>query len=324
MDAAVPWWYAMLNHSAPPPSLFAHLRPTNTRGALIVTAGCLVTGLAMVLSARAGWLGWALGQTALAIVLVHWFTVLHEAGHRTLFRSRRLNTVAGYLAGFVAIIPFRTWVRVHGRHHKWTGWQDLDPTAAGLVRDDLSQLQRTIVNVCWRCWIPLFSILYRLENYWNLRRLGVMFPGRDDRAAMLVNASLQLASYALVIVLLGPWFVLNGCIGGLVLSLMLEDLLLLSQHTQVPVQLSHGHTVSPVPAIEQATFTRSLRLPPWVSALLLHFDAHELHHMYPFVPGYHLRRVPYQPPNEIGWFAWLRASKRIDGVALLFQLKADH
>jgi len=314
----------MSNHSAPPPSSFAHLRPTNGRGALILTAGCLVTALAVVLSARSGWVGWALGQTALAIVLVHWFTVLHEAGHRTLFRSRRLNTAAGYLAGFVAMIPFRAWLRVHARHHKWTGWQDLDPTAEGLVRDDLSSLQRTIVNVCWRCWIPLFSILYRLENYWNLRRLAVMFPQRDDRTAMLVNASLQLAAYAVVVALVGPMFVLNGFVAGLVLSLMLEDLLLLSQHTQVPVQLSRGHTVSPVPAIEQAAFTRSLRLPPWASALLLHFDAHELHHMYPFVPGYHLRRVEYRPPNEIGWWAWLRASKRIDGVTLLFQLKADH
>jgi hypothetical protein len=45
--------------------------------------------------------------------------------------------------------------------------------------------------------------------------------------------------------------------------------------------------------------------------------------MYPFVPGYHLRRVAYQPPNEVGWWQWLRASKRVDGVTLLFQLKAD-
>jgi omega-6 fatty acid desaturase (delta-12 desaturase) len=318
----------MSNHHAPPPSSLAHLRPTNLRGALIVTTGCTVTALAIVLSARAGWLGWALGQTVLAVVLVHWFTVLHEAGHRTLFRSRRLNTIAGYVAGFVAMIPFRTWIRVHGRHHKWTGWQDLDPTAEGLVRDDLSWLQRAIVNVCWRFWIPLFSILYRIENYWYLRRLAVMFPDRADRTAMRANAVIQLAAYALALgvgaVLAGPVFVLKGIVAGVVLSLMLEDLLLLSQHTQVPVQLSRGHVVTPVAAIDQAMFTRSLRLPSWASALLLHFDAHELHHMYPFVPGYHLRRVVYHPPNEIGWWQWLRASKRVDGVTLLFQLKADH
>ena len=59
----------------------------------------------------------------------------------------------------------------------------------------------------------------------------------------------------------------------------------------MPQNVSHGAAVRPFPAIEQEPFTRSLRLPRVASALLLHFDAHELHHMYPFVPGYHLRRI---------------------------------
>ena len=99
---------------------------------------------------------------------------------------------------------------------------------------------------------------------------------------------------------------------------VVEDLLLLSQHAHVPQNVSAGSPVSPVPAVGQEIFTRSLRLPRWVSALLLHFDAHELHHMYPFVPGYHLRRIPYQPSHEIGWWEWVRVSKRLRGVVLLF------
>jgi acyl-lipid omega-6 desaturase (Delta-12 desaturase) len=313
----------MSTHHAPSPSSLAHLRPTNARGALVLGVGCAATVGATALSAQGGWAGWIAGQVVLAVAFVHWFTVLHEAGHRTLFRSRRANAFAGTLAGFLALIPYRSWVRVHGRHHKWTGWQDLDPTAATLVREDLSWMKRTIVNVCWRFWIPAFSILYRLENYWKLPRLAAMFPDRADRRAMLVNVVLQVTAYALVIAMAGPAFLVKTVLCALVLSLMLQDLLLLSQHTQVPVQLSRGKTVPPVPAIDQALYTRSLRLPRWASALLLHFDAHELHHMYPFVPGYHLRRVGYQPPNEVGWWQWLRASKRVDGVTLLFQLRAD-
>lgn len=315
----------MSNHPAPapPPASFAHLRPTNRRGALALGLACTATAGAIALAARGGWAGWIAGQMILAVAFVVWFTMLHEAGHRTLFRSRRANAVAGTLAGFLALIPYRSWVRVHGRHHKWTGWQDLDPTAASLVRTDLSLTKRTIVNVCWRFWIPSFSILYRLENYWKLRRLAVMFPDRADRRAMRLNAAMQLAAYALVIALAGPAFLAKTVLAGLVLSLMLQDLLLLSQHTQVPVRLAEGRTVTPVPAIDQARFTRSLRLPSWASVLLLHFDAHELHHMYPFVPGYHLRQVAYQPPNEVGWWQWLRVAKRVDGVTLLFQLRAD-
>jgi omega-6 fatty acid desaturase (delta-12 desaturase) len=313
----------MIDHTAPAPASLSHLRPTNGRGLVVFAAALAATALAILLSARGGWAAWAAGQIILGVALVHWFTLLHEAGHRSLFRSRRLNVAAGVVAGYLAMIPYRSWVRVHGRHHKWTGWQDLDPTAAGLVRDDLTRLQRAIVNTCWRFWIPLFSILYRLENYWNLGRLARMFPGPEDRRAMLINTSVQLAVYALVVAVAGPTFLIKVALAGVVLSLMLEDLLLLSQHTHVPTQLSGGRTVPPVPAIEQAPFTRSLRLPAWVSALLLHFDAHELHHMYPFVPGYHLRRIPYAPPNEVGWLQWLRASKRIRGVTLLFHSRQE-
>ena len=79
------------------------------------------------------------------------------------------------------------------------------------------------------------------------------------------------------------------------LTLMTQDLLLLSQHTHVPQHVSNGEAVKPFPCLEQEPFTRSLRLPRLASRFLLHFDAHELHHMYPFVPGYNLRRIPYPP-----------------------------
>jgi fatty acid desaturase len=314
----------MASHTAPAPATLTHLRPTNGRGFLVFAAAIATTAGAIALSLLGGWPGWVAGQIILGVVLVHWFTLLHEAGHRTLFRSRRLNVATGIVAGYFAVIPYRSWVRVHGRHHKWTGWQDLDPTAEGLVRDDLSWLQQAVVNVCWRFYIPLFSVLYRLENYWNFGRLARMFPTRVDRRAMAINAALQLAIYALLLAIVGPVLAIKAALAGVLISLMLEDLLLLSQHTHVPTQLSEGRPVPPVPAIDQSLFTRSLRLPAWVSAILLHFDAHELHHMYPFVPGYHLRRIPYAPPNEVGWLQWLRFSKGIRGVTLLFHSRQEN
>jgi fatty acid desaturase len=52
--------------------------------------------------------------------------------------------------------------------------------------------------------------------------------------------------------------------------------------------------------------------------MILHFDAHELHHMFVRVPGYRLRRIHYRPANEVGWWQWLRAAKRLTGVEFLF------
>lgn len=279
----------------------------------------LATAAGVALSTLGGWIAWAAGQILLSLVLVQWFVILHECGHETLFRSRRLNSIAGRVAAFFALIPYHSWTRVHGRHHKWTGWQDLDPTTESLVPRPLGRVERFLVNTCWRLWIPLFSVLYRLTNYWNVPRLFALFPAARDRRAILRDAVLLLGAWVALTVLAGPALLVRAAGAAILLSLILEDLLLLSQHTHVPQHVSHGAAVKPFPALEQEPFTRSLRLPPLASALVLNFDAHELHHMYPFVPGYHLRRIPYTPDNEIGWWRWVSRAKRLRGDVLLFQ-----
>jgi omega-6 fatty acid desaturase (delta-12 desaturase) len=281
---------------------------------------CVALTLAGVwLSLRPALVPWIAGQILTAAALLQWFVLLHECGHDTLFRSRRWNRLVGPVAGALAFIPFASWRRVHGRHHKWTGWQDLDPTAAALAPRERPRAVRAVVNACWRLWIPLFSCVYRVENYWNLPRLFRMFPAARERRALTL-AILSLATlYSVIIAVAGAGTCARVAGLAVLLSFVAEDVLLLSQHAHVPQRVSHGAPVRPHPAPEQEVFTRSLRLPAWASAWLLHFDAHELHHMYPFVPGYRLRAIGYEPVNEIGWWQWVRRAKQLRGEVLLFQ-----
>lgn len=311
------------SEAAPYPADLTHLRPTDAAGTRIVAIASAGTLLGLVLSFAGGWGMWLCGQALLAVMLVQWFVILHECGHETLFRTRRWHAAVGQIAATFSLIPYHSWTRVHGRHHKWTGWQDLDPTTESLVPRPLGRVERVLMNACWRLWIPLFSVLYRVTNYWNIPRLLRMFPKASDRRAIVRDTALLLALYGLIIVVFGPAAMLRACALALVLSLAMEDLLLLSQHTHVPQHVSHGAPVKPFPAIEQEPFTRSLRLPPLASAFVLHFDAHELHHMYPFVPGYHLRRIPYSPENEIGWWRWVSRAKQLRGDVLLFQNRLE-
>jgi omega-6 fatty acid desaturase (delta-12 desaturase) len=305
--------------AAPTPADLTHLRPTDAAGLRVIAVALGGTALALLLSFGAGWKMWVAGQTLLGLLLVQWFVILHECGHETLFKTRKWHAIAGRLAATFSLIPYHSWTRVHGRHHKWTGWQDLDPTTESLTPRVRGWAERVLVNLCWRFWIPLFSVAYRVTNYWNISRLFRIFPKSADRRAIATDAGLLLAFYAAVIVLLGPGLTFRGFGVALLISLVIEDLLLLSQHTHVPQHVSGGGTVKPFPAIEQEPFTRSLRLPRAASAFVLHFDAHELHHMYPFVPGYHLRRIDYTPANEIGWWKWVRGAKRVPADVLLYQ-----
>ena len=307
-------------HPAPPdPFELHHLKPTNTAGCVCLggTLVATITGLGLSSLGGPGW--WLAGQVLLAAALVHWFIVLHECGHGTLFRTAWANASAGQIAGVFSLIPFESWKRVHNRHHKWTGWQDVDPTTALLAAPPASRAARTLVNVCWKCWIPLFSIIYRVNNFWNLRRLLGLFRAREVQRRVLVNAAAVAALYLVVAVVLGPAAVLRAFGLATVLALMAEDVLLISQHTHVPMGRSHGREVDPYRAIDQERFTRSLRLPNWLSRLSLHFDAHELHHMYPFVPGYRLGQIAYTPSNEVSWWRWIPLARAVPGEVLLFQ-----
>lgn len=314
-----------MSSDASPPSTkqVAHLAATDSTGLLWFSCALALSASGTFLALRPEWWFWLAGELLLASAFVQWFVLLHECGHRMLFRRAPLNTLAGHIAGFFSIIPFEAWKRVHGRHHKWTGWQDLDPTTAALTPRPLSLFERVLINICWRCWIPLFATLYRLTNFWNPLRLWKMFPAPAVRRSLFLNLAILVLVYAGLSWAISPSLLLRVAGLALLLAFMIEEILLLSQHTHVPMGLSHGEPVTAHPPLEQQPFTRSLRLPPWISRLLLHFDAHELHHMYPFVPGYRLLEIPHTPGNEVPWWRWIPAARAVPGEVFFFQNR-DH
>ena len=286
--------------------------------------GLLYTGLAVALSGiglaaalnDTLWV-WIAGQLVLALALVEWFVILHECGHRTLFRSRWMNQLVGAIAAFIVVIPYTAWRHVHARHHVWTGWQDRDITTETLVPRKLARWERWAINAAWRTWMPLFSVLYRVQNFWNTRRLAKFLEAGLVRRIRIEN-SFFLTGYIALVVWLGPGylFMMGGL--ALLLALAIEDILLLSQHTHMPTRIAGSARVPLLSPRDQQACTRSLRLPRWLSWMLLHFDAHELHHMYVRVPGYRLRALSIQTPNEVSWWRWLRAAKKLSGVDFLF------
>jgi acyl-lipid omega-6 desaturase (Delta-12 desaturase) len=293
------------------------LAPSDTMGAAHVGIALLLGVLSVFLGQAAVWWQWLLGQLLFALSFLQWFVLLHEAGHLTLFRSRSLNWIAGYVAAFLALIPFTAWRHVHARHHRWTGWQDLDATTESLVPRPLAAWEQRAINFAWRTGLPVFSLIYRVQNYWNVWRLRRFLSERVLHRMRVENA-LYLAPYIALIAWVGPATILATCGLGLFLGLVVQDPLLLSQHTHIPQRLAANARARPFSAFEQQAFTRSLRLPAWLSWLILHFDAHELHHMYVRVPGYRLRNIAYRPSNEQNWWTWLRVVKKMPGCVFLF------
>lgn len=310
-----------MDQSGASPNLdLAALKPRDAWGWFYALLASSCTGVAILLSLRPEIFAWIAGQILLSLALLQWFALLHEAGHKTLFRTAALNKFWGYLAGFWALIPFDCWKLIHARHHYWTGWQDLDATTATLVPRRLHWLERAIVIICWWTWMPLFSTLYRLHNYWHLPRLFRYFRDSRQRVRLTSNVLVYLAAYVALAFGIGLQRSAELFGLGLLLTLMMQDPLILSQHTHIPMERSGGGDVKPFAPGEQEVFTRSLIFPTWFARwILVNLDAHELHHVHPSVPGYYLHLLQRPTLNGIAWWRWLLQAKRVRGDVLLFQ-----
>ena len=301
------------------------LKPNDGLGFFYFTCAIVLTTVSVTLSLSSNTWVWLLGQLLLSITLIQWFAILHEAGHKTMFQSRWVNRWICYIAGFFALIPGDCWRLIHAKHHYWTGWQDLDVTTETLVPRQLRGVERLVINACWRLWIPLFASLYRWNNYWNLPRLRNIFQRPRQKRLVTTNILGYLLAYVAITIAVGASTMITTFGLGLLISFALQDLLILSQHTHIPMKLSEGDAVRPFPPKQQEIFTRSLTFPTWFARLiLLNFDAHGLHHMLPRIPGYHLHQLQARETlNCIRWWKWILAAKAVPGEILLFQNQDD-
>lgn len=240
-----------------------------------------------------------------------WFVLLHECGHRTLFRRAVTNEGVGHVAGFLAMIPFYTWRDVHAAHHLWTGWKDLDPTTRAVAGSRPAGWRVAVINGAWRLRVPLFGLIYRLSNFWN--------PKNCRRGALWGWVSIAVTAL--------PWpaiiFFARDRLGSLLLShvvfLALFETIMLSQHTHIRQDRAAGQRVSPKRPSKQVTFTRSLAFPGWFARwFLLNFNEHERHHAFPLVPGYYLHRLDLPCERKINWLRWWQGSHAIAAATLLF------
>ena len=64
-------------------------------------------------------------------LLVRTFILMHDCAHGSLFPSRRLNEIVGFVTGVITMTPFAQWRRDHALHHASSG--DLDRRGHGDV-----------------------------------------------------------------------------------------------------------------------------------------------------------------------------------------------
>src|SRR5690606_24549194 len=232
-----------------------------------------------------------------------------------------LNTIFGNIISYFVFIPFTNWKLIHNLHHKWTGWRDKDPTTEKTFASRLRPTQKKIVDFCWKYYVPLFTLGYRLGIYWKLEKLKRHLSEKDYKVCCL--SMLLMVIVYLVLIFTFPTVLLK-LLPALYLSFIITDILSLSQHSHIEMPLAHDKDVSPLKYHEQAAYSRSLILNPLFSKFFLfNFNYHEAHHCYPGLPCYFLDQINTNSSNAYKFYFWLRKVKSMPGSEFIFTTSKD-
>jgi omega-6 fatty acid desaturase (delta-12 desaturase) len=306
-----------MNHLTSTPTK-TEFKASNTKAIAYLVLPVFLLCLGLYLSYSEIWsLRYITGQLLLAIFFFQCFILLHETGHNSYFKTRFANSFFGNIFAFISFIPFSSWVDIHNLHHKWTGYRDKDPTTEGTVSPKFSPLTKLLVNISWLIWFPLFTIGYRIGNYWNIQKIKKhVLPSHLNR--IYKNMWIQITLYISLFYFSGTWIIQHLLLGYFI-SLIISDVFILSQHSHIKIPIAREQEVKPIRYAEQIKYTRSISFSAWIARYIyFNFNLHELHHLQPGLPSYYLDQINLETPNKVSFLNYLLDAKVMSGMNFVF------
>lgn len=221
----------------------------------------------------------------------------HEASHRKLFSSRRLNdTVAKFACAWPLATTFNGYVAEHARHHRWL-WSERDPDFAVYARLGLVD---PLPNV------PKIAI-WRLCRAFGLflvdRIIGPNKQRNESRVELAVRWSWCIGLLAGI-----------GYFGGWRLPLMYWLLPYLSAGAMITffAEVAEHAGLRTSDAVQATRSWTAQALVRWLIGSHSDDLYHLAHHLFPAIPHYHLKQAhqllmgwePYRSGHHcVGFFS---------------------
>jgi omega-6 fatty acid desaturase (delta-12 desaturase) len=231
----------------------------------------------------------------LIIPMIHFYLILHEASHKTLSERHRVNSLVGHICGWLILMPYLARRRSHLLHHYWTGHPVRDPANDRMIRrfsvitnDEINRLE-----FIWKYWLPLIVINDRIGLWRDPFQLArnqnpPAFVAKEIRIARIYGILYLLTFFALLILNQLTLFTVYY-FPSFLLLLLVEELVNLPHHAETPLL---KETDTALHYSQQASVTHSCSfIPVWSNFVLLYFNYHIAHHLFPWVPWYSLKKL---------------------------------
>jgi omega-6 fatty acid desaturase (delta-12 desaturase) len=231
-------------------------------------------------------------QFLFAMVFFHNFALLHEFGHECATPSGAFNNLAGHWSSLFCFLPFYPWKYIHTEHHSWAGNLDRDPTLKGLRAYREKGHVPWVVRLAWRSWVPILAFLQHFVLWSYPLMLLKVSRLRGHRLLLAVISVLVLPTTYTALYLTFPGLFNFRNFGfALLIYLVVTELINLPHH--LGTDLYHDREdLHKLPLWDQFRVTRSCYYPALVGELLLlNFNFHVEHHLFPNLPWYQLRKA---------------------------------
>jgi omega-6 fatty acid desaturase (delta-12 desaturase) len=249
-----------------------------------------------------------------SVVMFRSFSLMHDASHGLVSKNSAVNRSVGIISGTFCFLAFDTWRSSHLEHHRWGGNIDRDPVAAMIkVFPNFPAPLRGILSLGWRCWVPTLALL-QISLFWviSLRQALTQESSFGHRFGLLVPFLFWATVFTLTPLHL-TWMVL-------VPSIILYQIGVEVMNAPHHLGLNYVRGDVKIPAWEQFRISRSCIYPGWLAKfVVLNFNYHTEHHMYPYVPWYHLDKLHDTLKLELGSaynsdpsFAWIMRNRTKD------------
>jgi fatty acid desaturase len=292
------------NYGAPPADMPIPNRLNVCLVALVFAVGLASLWLGSVVTA---WYAVLLAGIAFSYLMLTNYALLHEAAHRNLHSSPRVNYLLGVIAGLLFPIPFRLMRTTHQNHHHHNRTDhemfDLYYATDNRVLKWL-QWYGLLCGLFWPL-VPLGAVLFALCPWllrWQLVKKtdparGVAFVDNLERTAV---RAIRLELLLIVLFFIALFWALDLRWQN---TLVLYACFSFNWSTRQYV----GHAFSRRDIVDGAW---NLRHSPWMTWLLLHGEWDLNHHRRPDVPWYYLPRLAQQSEPRLSywkqyWRQWL-------------------
>ena len=291
--------------------------PSNFRGSLqFLSVLAPIAGLWFVI--RQAWPHslWlvAAATACLSLFLLRGFVLMHDCGHHSLFRSKSLNRIGGFLLGVLAGMPQQVWAENHRFHHVTNGnWARYrGPLNVACVSDYMAMnaSERRQYRYARDILLsPIAGCLYFLVNpritwlraTWHLlRRRLARALGHESPADAPLPYCASMTHYRYMlwnnVVLLSAWGLMAWAVGPLPFFICyVVSGSLAGGYGIVLFTVQHNFEHSYASADEgwdrdEAALqgTSFLVLPRWLNWITADAAYHHVHHLCASVPNYRL------------------------------------